>query len=215
MATSSNSARYRRYFAYIQPVLTDPVVRSYFALIASLILITFLILFALSPTINIILGLRKKIDDQNRILKALNDKVNALVLAEDVYQRISPQLPLLETALPTEPQPQDLIFDLHKTATAAGVTLSGLQFEDIPLSTEAAKTAGKTEKKAVTVANLPTVNFSLAVNGTELQTRDFLGRLENQLRYIRLSSLSFSWIESQAGGLSINVSGQGYYYRSQ
>ena len=205
MATG-NYQKYRRYFAYIQPILADPIVRSYFGLVASLILITFLILFALSPTINIILGLRKKISDQQNTLAALTAKVGALVAARAVYSEIEPKLIFLDRALPLEPQPQDLIRDLHASATASGVMVAGLQFKTIPLYPVPSPTISP---------GLPAVGFCLALPAPASKVREFLGKTEARLRYARIQSLSFSWSAAEAGMAAVNVSAKGYYAGSQ
>lgn len=189
--------QYRRYSAYTQPIFADPVLRSYFSLIASLLLIAFLVIFALSPTVNIILGLRKKIDDQNRTLKALDAKVTALVSAQDTYARLESQLPLLDRAMPFEPVAQDVVVDLHKTASVAGVSVSGLQFGPVYLSPR---------------PNDSTIVFSTAAVSSETKIRFFLGDLEDQLRYIRLKNLSLGWNAKQPGTISANISGTAFYY---
>lgn len=193
MATSKIYQRYRQYYSYIQPILADPVVRTYFGLIASILLVAFLLVFALSPTVNIILGLQKKIADQNESVAALSTKINNLVAAQQTYAQIEMSLPLLDQALPAFPAPEEVIDRLHRSASASGVAISGLQFKNIPLSNFE--------------NTLQAVEFSLSVSGARTAVRDFLGRAENQLRYIRIGSLVF--------GTDVHVEGKGYYFPSE
>lgn len=190
---------YRRYYAFIEPVAADPLVRGYFSLVASLLLIAFLAIFALSPTINTILGLRKKISDQTRIIAALDTKTADLVAAQQNYSALEEVIPLMAEALPEKPQPQGVIAGVLATATAAGATVTSLQFQDLPLTIDLA--AASKDKKA----SLSTADFSLAVAGSPSQIRTFLGGLENLLRYIRVETVSFT--QSAA-----DVTGAGYYY---
>lgn len=167
---------YQKYFAFIQPVVNDPLMRVYFSLALSLFLITFLIIFALSPTVNTVLGLQKKIADQEKIVLALDAKINALVAAGENYNQSTSQLALLDQAIPQNPYPQGLVGNVLGTATASGVTVSSLQFKPVNLSGE------ETESDS-------NVNFSFAVKGGETRLHDFLIKLENLLRYIRLEKL--------------------------
>lgn len=190
---------YRRYYAFIEPVAADPLVRGYFSLVASLFLIAFLAIFALSPTINTILGLRKKISDQTRVIAALDAKTASLVAAQQNYSALEEVIPLLNTALPEKPQPQGIIAGVLSTATSAGVTVTGLQFQELSLTADL--TTASKEKKTT----LPAAGFSLTAAGSPSQIRTFLGGLENLLRYIRVETISFT--ETAA-----DVVGVGYYY---
>ncbi|MBI3559141.1 hypothetical protein HY085_01980, partial [Candidatus Gottesmanbacteria bacterium] len=124
---------YQKYFAFIQPVVNDPLARIYFSLALSFFLVAFLVFFALSPTVNTILGLRKKIADQEGVVAALDAKINALVAAGENYNRQTAQLVLLNQALPDKPYPEGLIANVLGTATASGVTVSSLQFRPVNL----------------------------------------------------------------------------------
>lgn len=206
MLTQNNLSiyeRYRRYSAYLAPVVSDPLVRSYFALVASIILVTFFLFFALSPTFNTILGLQKKIQDGQTIDIALQKKITDLISAQDTYSQIQAQLDLLDQAIPDNPVPQGLAADISNSAKSSGVVLSSLQFSPVPLSAGAVT-------KDTRVNGVPAVVFAVSVTGSEDQVRRFLGELENRLRYIRVDSVSVSY--GAIGGLpSADVTGLGYY----
>lgn len=164
---------YQKYFAFIQPVVNDPLMRVYFSLALSLLLVTFLVIFALSPTVNTVLGLQKKIADQEKIVLALDAKINALVAAGENYNQQTAQLAFLNEALPNKPYPEGLIANVLGTASVSGVAVSSLQFKPV----------------ALTGDDNAEVNFSLSVTGSQTQLRDFLVKLENLLRYIRLGKM--------------------------
>jgi len=196
--------RYSQYYSYILPILADPVVKTYFGLIASIILVTFLSIFALSPTINIILGLQKKIADQNDLVTRLDKKTADLVAAQQTFGEVEDSLPLLNLAIPVEPTPEGVISSLHRTASEAGVQISGLQFRTIYLT-------GKNPKSNPTLgAKSQLVEFTLAADGAQMAVRDFLGQLENQLRYIRVNALSMAFKE-RSTLVSAQVEGRSYF----
>lgn len=211
MQGSSIAASYRRYYSYFEPIIADPIIRSYFSLIASLLLISFLMFFALSPTVNIILSLQRKIDDQKKVIATLDTKVAAIIAAQENYGQVQNMLPLLNQALPEAPLPQVIISDIHKVATASGVNISLLQFKTIPISANAPLETAQTVSAAS--EPVPTVAFSLSVSGDAQKVREFLGNLENQLRYIRSDNLIVTVADRAANRISVDISGAGYYFR--
>ena len=123
--TDSNivSRRNRRYYTYIEPVTTDPIVRGYFTLVASMLLVAFFIIFALSPTFSTIVGLNRKIEDQKKVIVDLDSKISSLIKAQETYSQVESQIPILMIAVPQKPSPDEVLLDVVKTATASGVTV--------------------------------------------------------------------------------------------
>lgn len=196
MVNNQFRQNYHQYYNHIQSIMTDPMVRSYFGLIASVILIVFLILFALSPTINIILGLQKKIADQKESLTSLTTKIDDLLIAQQALSQVETLLPLLDQALPEAPAPEEIIDRVHRSASASGVVVSGLRFNSFPLD------------------NFPkgrqTVNFSLSAAGDKDAVRRFWGGVENQLRYMRFKNLSIAY--SKDRNIETQAQVEGYYF---
>ncbi|MBI4099870.1 type 4a pilus biogenesis protein PilO [Candidatus Microgenomates bacterium] len=192
--------RYSRYYIYLEPVVSDPLIRGYFSFVASLFLIAFLLIFALSPTINTMLTLQKKIGQQKEILAALDQKRQALIVAQQNYAQIENSLPLLLTALPTNPAPQTILSGVASVASASGVVVSGLHFADIPLSADQFSD------------QRTSVDFTFVISGLPDQTRDFLKKLENLPRQIRVVTVSIGRATGQSGDL-VNVMANGFYLK--
>ena len=188
---------YQKYFAFIQPVVNDPLMRVYFSLALSLFLVTFLVIFALSPTINTVLGLRRKITDEEKITTTLDAKINALVAAGENYNQQAAQLALLGQALPDKPYPEGIIANVLGTATASGVTVSSLQFKPV----------------ALTGDDNADVGFSLSVAGSQTQLHDFLAKTENLLRYIRLGKLVI--VFNGENGPTVDSQVTGYFLKNK
>lgn len=198
------SRRYGKYYTYIQPIITDPQVRSYFSLIASLLLTAFLIIFALSPTINVVIGLKRQIDDQKATITALDQKISALVEAQMNYNVIEKDLPIFDKALPITPIPHGIIADVHKIASSSGVGSLSLQVQALPLSYDL-----PLEKSPL---GIPAVKFLLsAKSASKDNLRKFLGSLENQLRYMRAETFSLVPSDGQQS-YSIDTLNMGYYF---
>ncbi len=190
--------RYSRYYIYLEPIVTDPLIRGYFSFVASLFLIAFLLIFALSPTINTMLTLQKKISQQREILAALDRKIQALIVAQQNFAQVENSLPLLSAALPENPAPQTILSGVTQLASASGVAISGLRFADMPLSAD---------QFPETRAN---VGFTLTITGTPDQIRDFLKKMESLPRQIRVVTLTVGKLTEQNKDL-VNVTADGYY----
>jgi Tfp pilus assembly protein PilO len=110
--------RYQRYYTYLEPVIADPLVRGYFSLVASFLLVAFFLFFALSPTINTILALQKKITEQKKIIASLETKISNLTAAQENYRQVESLIPLLLIALPDNPSPQTVVGSVTSSAEA-------------------------------------------------------------------------------------------------
>ena len=195
--TDNITRRYQRYYTYIEPIVTDPIIRGYFSLAASLLLIAFLLVFALSPTINTIVTLRRKISDQQTIIKNLETKTRNLITAQENYNQAKVLIPALFIALPEDPTPQTIISGIISSASSSAVILGGLQFKNINLDKN--------------LPGLVTVELSVSMQGSPSQVRSFLGKMENTIRYVRITNLGVNNpVDSQK--ISADIKGVGYFY---
>lgn len=189
--------RYNKYYTYIEPIIGDPVIRGYFTLVASLLLTAFFILFALSPTFSTIVGLVRKIDDQKKVLAAMDTKISNLILAQENYAQIESDLPLLEAALPVKPVPETILLGVLDSASGSAVAITSFQIGDVYLSgvNPAQKAPGDpsanvVKQTLISSAGLPTVSFIVSAKGTKENIRQFVGKLESMPRLITLSVIS-------------------------
>lgn len=208
----------RSYYTYIEPVITDPLIRGYFSLAASFFLISILLVFALSPTINTIVRLRKTMAEYREVLGALEQKIAALVAAREKYQKFKAEIPVLLSALPDTVSAETVIGEVVDTATASGVAITGLSFGNFPLSMELAATAapperfgagGKKDTRDVFSLGMPTIGFNLTVSGQGQAIHNYLARLENLPRIIRITSLTMG--KTDGGEEAANIDGMAYF----
>lgn len=188
--------RYRRYYTYIEPVLADPVIKGYFTLVASMLLIAFFIIFALSPTFSTILGLTRKIEDQKRLIKALDTKISNLIIAQENYTQVEPLLPILMTAVPQTSSPQTVFAPSLAAATASAVLLANMQFAPVDLKNDPPPKSldpnAFVPPEQARFLDAPVVSFRIEASAPRSQLRDFVGKLERLPRMIRLSTLTIS-----------------------
>lgn len=202
--------RYRRYYTYVEPIVSDPMVRGYFTLVASVFLIAFFLVAAISPTVTTILNLVKKIDDQKKTLVLMDTKISNLVLAQESYSQIEGQLPLLFSAIPLLPDPAGILTDTVGVGSGSGVVVKGVLFGDISLSGGEVVPSGKSDKEYLDLG-IPTVQFSLTASGRSGPMQAYLENLENQSRIIRLKNLSLGYLDP-SGQITAEITGLAYYY---
>lgn len=219
--TQIDPKRYSRYYTYVKPIISDPVVTGYFGLVASVLLCAFFIIFAVSPTISTILGLTKKIDEQKQLIKSMDAKISSLITAQENYSQIEPFINLLYLALPKSALPQDIINGVVPSASISAVSVSSLQISAAQLAGQEPKSAqnipaeGKnTEDISVDV---PKTLFSVGTTGIAANLRQFASRLQNLSRIITLSEMSIVRNELSEGSsqntLSSDIKGAVYYLK--
>ncbi len=203
--------RYSQYYVYIEPVVSDPLVRGYFNLVASFLLIAFFLVFALSPTIDTILTLRKKIDEQNQAIKTMDQKIANLVIAQANYSQVESSLPVLFTALPQTPTPQTIISEVMAAASSSGLVVQGLQFQELPLSADSVEAQVQAQK----TSDALTVKFILNATDSPDKTRSFLTKIESLPRQIHILDLGITKNPEVGGAVSFSVTAVGYYLPDQ
>lgn len=158
-----------------------PTAQVSLALVGTLILIAGLGLLVLRPTMLTISSLIKEIQDEQRLITALDEKFRSLVLAEGILTEMKPDLPRLEWAVPSG---QELgtfskeVEILAKEKGLAAVEISQAGFE------MAEKGGGIME-------------VWLGVGGNEEQVRNFLADLIKMDRLVILKSVNVSSVPKE------------------
>lgn len=204
--------RYSRYYIYLEPVMRDPLVRGYFSFVASLILIAFFLVFALSPTITTVLTLQKKIAEQKTTIAAMDQKITDIIMAQENFAQIQGDLPMLALALPEVPSPQTIIAGVMQSASDFGLQVTQLTFRDLPLSKDVVVASADQVSESLGVV---VIDFSFTVSGTSADVREFLGSLENLSRQIKITNLTLSEGKTVGSVNSVSVRANSYYLPSK
>ncbi len=179
--------RYRRYYQSLEPMMEKPKTRLYSTIIFFFMVISLFGWYAIRPTINTILYLRREIADKTEVNKKMDDKINALIQAQSAYEAIEAKLPLLDEAIPKDPNVFPYVIRLRELAKETGATISATQVSSSPI---AAEVLPGNKKPAV---SKPTpLGISFTVSGTYMSVKQFLDGL-SQLR--RLGSIDSLTIE--------------------
>jgi|GEM_PF-1122288 len=195
-----------RYSKFVDPVIRDPLVRGYFEILATILLVAFFILFAIRPTFNTVTELVKKSEELKTTDQALGQKIKNLVAAQAIYARYEDQIPLLEAAVPKKPEVETIVQDVEKLVTKNQVELTSLSVTGTGLTADAwKKNTGFSESKKAPLS------FSVGIKGSFNNGEQFVADLVNLERLVNVSMVSYATSKESPGQLVINISGTGYF----
>lgn len=177
-------AQYRRYFTTLETTVQKPKVRAYTTSILSLLSVSLFGWFAIKPTIQTILYLRREIADKQVINQQMEEKITSLIEAQAGYQKAQPSLLFLKQATPTDPELLELLLQFKHLAANVGVTIDTVQLPTAPLlGQESTQSADETQ------APLP---IQLSVNGNYVAIKSFIEGLLNMRRIAMVDSMKLS-----------------------
>jgi len=207
-------SRYRQYYQQIGPALKKPHIRAYTMTILSLFTLSFFGAFAIRPAVKEIFELNRKINDQRLVNQKLDEKIGKLQLAEQEYEKIQADLPLILGALPQEPNFPPFLKAVEGVASSSAISLNELRFQDIDI-------LGKTQEKLATpsaiMSSPRSIVFTVNASGFYL---DLLSSLKNLLtgsRLVVINESNFSVDEkaTTSATLRMDLKGTAYFYQNK
>jgi hypothetical protein len=190
--------KFQKYYSPLEPLLTKPKNRMYTAAIFSFFAISLFGWYAIRPTLNTIILLRKEIEEKKVINKQMEDKITQLIEAQSNYQQIENQLILLDDAIPQNPDVIDLSTQLKNLVATTESTISSLILSgSVPLlSNESASDKLK-------INSQKDFDIGITLDGDYTEIEKVLEKVNNMRRVV--NTLSFSFGEPKNNGKS-NVS---------
>lgn len=178
------SHRYKRYYQSLEPVLEKPKTRLYSTIIFFFMVISLFGWYAIRPTVNTILYLRREIADKTEVNKKMDDKINALIQAQTAYEAIQDKLPILDEAISTKPNVFPYIIRLRELAAETGATISATQVSSSPITSEQQNQQKKPGNKP------STINVTLTISGPYVNVKQLLSEITTLRRLGTITSLS-------------------------
>lgn len=133
MSTSLRDRYYRSRFM-VQKTIRDysekPALRAYLEIFLTLTAISLFGVFAIRPTIITIGKLLQEINAKEETLKTMNEKINNLNIAKDLYNRESDKIKLVDEAIPKQPEPDLLALQVEELAKTDSTFINTLTIED-------------------------------------------------------------------------------------
>lgn len=169
---------------------TKPIAVVSFELLLSLGLVIFLGFFAIKPTLTTMSDLIKEIEDKTELRDQLDKKIAALATAQTEYIALESRLPVLNEAIPSQPELIRSLKVIEKLAGENNIVIESISVTSIP------------EEKPAEVSNSKLQRVPLPVNvtvtGDYVSIRAFVEALRNVRRSYVVDTVSFS-IEENRG----------------
>lgn len=127
----------KTYLDYIKlfPITQTRQARDYTTIILTVVAIIIFSVFAITPTVNTILELRKTLADREEANEQLTTKLASLSNLQAEYKNLGTTLERVNTAIPTTPDLPSLFAKIQTLASENGITLAELSSEDVSLET--------------------------------------------------------------------------------
>lgn len=192
-------AQYSRYFTKILDTVNQkPIVKESIKLVLSLFTISFLLVFALRPTINTIAELLANVRLQKETTLRLDEKIQNLQKARQIWNQEQDKILLVEQTLPSDAKPENLLQQIEGLVAAHNLSLTGFNIEDVNIigKEKAEQTTNPNSKPGF--AGTKNIKFSLIADGSYENLFSFLQELDNLRIAIILDS--FSLTQGKTGG---------------
>lgn len=187
-----------------------PKVRASSAAVFSFLAVSLFAWYAVRPTAQTIIHLRREITDKTDLNKKMEDKITALIEAQASYEGVQDKLPLVEEALPHNPDGVILAKQLRNLALISNASISAIQIPSLPLIAQEATVAAKTS------STKPNEEFPMTVviAGQYPSIRAFLTGLLTLRRVTSINTISIKQIahrNESDGSIQLSIGLKSYY----
>jgi len=188
-------------------------VRSFIEILLSLTAITIFGLFAIKPTFITIIDLNNQINGKRETVGLLNNKIQALAEAQEIFNQNRANLPLIDIAIPTNPEPEVYIRQIEGLAAKHSLSISNMNTTNVPLlsdgsQNEAENTAQKAEenKTGDFPSNTKSFMFEITASGKFNNIKAFLSDFESLRRAMFVDLISIRIFGSKETSDKIDLS---------
>lgn len=192
----SSEKKKRELISILNSFYANPVARASTELFLTLGLVLFLGVFAIRPTIVTMSDLLKEIETKQKLDKDLTNKIAALQTAQTEYLNIEQSLPLLNSAIPEQPEIIQSAKLVEKIASDTQVVIKSLSISQLPDDID---------------PNLPfslkakqNLNIITSITGDYLSIRNFVETLRNSRKSFLVESIVFA-LEEDRGSKKLNA----------
>lgn len=204
-----------RYGGRLKTLSQEPVAQASLVLIFSLLTVSFFGIFAIKPTLVTIAELMRSIRDKKEIKTQLQNKIEALTLAQTNYEKVKPHLEEIEKIIPQEALFLHLLSEINLVAWENRVVLEGGRFGDFVLvKTKEGLVIKEKDKEATASATkspLDELAFSLSLSGEYQNLKKFLQELAKIDRLIVMEETIFQTEGTEEVGLLVDLQAKAFY----
>lgn len=206
----SAEGQFHRYYQKLSPVLKKPKMRASTTAVFSFLAISLFAWYAIRPTAQTIIFLRREIADKTVLNEQMENKITALIEAQATYETIKDRLPIIEQALPNNPDGIILARQLRNLAVVSGASISAIQIPSLPILGQEATPGAKLAQQK------PMDQFpvSLVISGSYVSLKQFMDGLLTLRRITGIDAITIKPALRQglAGdALQLTIRLQSYY----
>lgn len=191
--SAAESNQFHRYYQKLQPIMKKPKMRASTTAVFSFLAISLFAWYAIRPTAQTIIYLRREILDKTALNEQMENKITALIEAQEKYESIENRLPVLRQALPGNPDAIILARQLRNLAASSGASISAIQIPSLPILGQEA-TPGAKLAPPKPLENFP---VSVTLTGQYPALKGFMDGLITMRRITSVDSIAFKMSTSK------------------
>lgn len=175
--------RYKRYYQSIEKLSAKPQMRAYTTAILSFLGVSLFGWYAIRPTLQTILYLRREITDNQKVNQQMEEKIGKLIEAQATYQSIQEDLPLLTQALPSAPEALSAIAQIRNISLIRGASISAITSQAAPLVAK--------QQKGASNQKIKSIQLSVVLVGTYENLQGIVEDILSLRRIVTIETLTF------------------------
>ncbi len=195
--------QYRKYYHSLEPLLAKPKTQMYSTVIFIFLVVSLFGWYAVKPTVQTILYLRREIIDKKAVNQKMDEKIEALIKAQSLIDSTGNRLTFIDDAMPTNPNAIDVVRQLRDLANGAGASISAIQVSSVPVLPSATASASK----SYAIKQID-VSVTMSIEGTYDKLSKFLQNIIAMRRIITIESITFTPNKTQVAIASVSPSVQ-------
>lgn len=185
--------RYKRYYQSIEGFAAKPQMRAYTTAILSFLGVSLFGWYAVRPTLQTILYLRREIADNQKVNQQMEDKIGKLIEAQTTYQSIQDDLPIISKALPAAPEALSALGQIRNIALIRGASISAITSSASPiLSKEQSVPNTSASTKGIQNRKVKSIQLSVILVGTYTTLQGIIEDISSMLRIVTIETLTFT-----------------------
>lgn len=204
--------QFHRYYQKLTPVFKKPKTKATTTAVFSFLAMALFVLYAIRPTAQTIIYLRREIADKTVLNQQMENKITALIEAQATFETIKDRLGIVDQALPKNPDALVVARQLNNLVHLSGASVSAMQIPSLPLISNEATPGAKIA--AAAAKPLEEFPVSIVINGSYASLESFMEGLLQMRRIVRIDSLSFKQTQKRGvpgSTLQLSIRLKSYY----
>lgn len=186
--------KYKRYYQSIGDFVAKPQAHAFTTTIFSFLAVSLFGWYAIRPTLQTILYLRREIEDNKKVNQQMEEKIGKLIEAQTSYQNAQDFIPYITQALPGTADSLAALGQIRNIVISRGASISAITVSSTPLLS---KEQSSPNQQAALAKGLPNrivkpVQLSVVLKGTYETLEGVITDIVSMRRLMSIESLNFT-----------------------